>query len=96
MKNKFYAHSLEGKPTEEWQPLDFHVKNVAQTVRKVPQEFNAGDWGYLAGLWCDLGKYSDAHKYHLHRGSGRLMTRKTVWVKRQVIYEVLCPFGEQS
>jgi CRISPR-associated endonuclease/helicase Cas3 len=27
--------------------------------------FGAGDWGYLAGLWHDVGKYSDAFQAKL-------------------------------
>jgi len=26
----YYAHSKEGKPKEEWQPLEEHLKNVAE------------------------------------------------------------------
>ena len=59
MKNEYYAHSREGKPPEEWQPLDVHLKNVAEMARKFAEDFNASDWGYLAGLWHDLGKYQD-------------------------------------
>ena len=58
MKNEFYAHSLEGKPPDDWQKLEDHLKNVAELARKFADVFGAGDWGYLAGLWHDLGKYS--------------------------------------
>lgn len=58
MKDEFYAHSLDGKPHEEWQRLEDHLKNVAEMARGFAGDFNAGDWGYLAGLWHDLGKYS--------------------------------------
>lgn len=54
----FYAHSIEGKPTGEWQPLDEHLLNVAEFARSFAEEFRAGKWGYLSGLWHDLGKYS--------------------------------------
>jgi hypothetical protein len=30
MTKKYYAHSLEGKPPEEWQLLDEHLNNVAE------------------------------------------------------------------
>ena len=26
MGKKYYAHSLEGRPTEEWQPLEVQMK----------------------------------------------------------------------
>ena len=30
MDKKYYAHSLEGKPPSEWQPLEEHLKSVAE------------------------------------------------------------------
>jgi hypothetical protein len=30
MENEFYAHSREGKPSEEWHRLDDHLKEVAK------------------------------------------------------------------
>lgn len=32
MKDEFYAHSLDGKPPEEWQRLEDHLNNVAEMV----------------------------------------------------------------
>ncbi|MEW6377484.1 MAG: CRISPR-associated helicase Cas3' [Thermodesulfobacteriota bacterium] len=58
MKDEFYAHSKDGKPREEWHRLEDHLKKVAEMARNFANDFNAGDWGYLAGLWHDLGKYS--------------------------------------
>jgi CRISPR-associated endonuclease/helicase Cas3 len=53
---EYYAHSKEGRPLSEWQPLEEHLKNVAEMARGFADSFGAGDWGYLAGLWHDLGK----------------------------------------
>jgi hypothetical protein len=47
---KYYAHSQEGKPTEDWHRLEDHLKNVAEMAREFAKDFNAGDWGYLAGV----------------------------------------------
>ena len=58
MACEYYAHSREGRPPVEWQPLDEHLKNVAEMARSFAEAFDAGDWAYLAGLWHDLGKYS--------------------------------------
>jgi CRISPR-associated endonuclease/helicase Cas3 len=58
MVDKYYAHSREGKPKEEWHRLEDHLKKAAEIARKFADDFNAGDWAYLAGLWHDLGKYS--------------------------------------
>lgn len=27
---KYYAHSLPGRPPEEWQPMEEHLKSVAE------------------------------------------------------------------
>jgi CRISPR-associated endonuclease/helicase Cas3 len=56
---QFYAHSKDGCPPENWQPLEKHLKNVAEMARSFAEFFGAGEWGYLAGLWHDIGKYSD-------------------------------------
>jgi hypothetical protein len=53
---KYYAHSLPGKPPEEWQLLEDHLRNVAEKARGFADEFGAGEWAYLAGLWHDLWK----------------------------------------
>lgn len=64
MKN-YYAHSLPGRPPEEWQPLEQHLKNVAEMARGFAEPFRAGEWGYLAGLWHDIGKYSQEFQTRL-------------------------------
>jgi len=58
MSRQYYAHSLEGRPPSEWQLLEEHLKNVAELARRFAEDFGAGDWAYLAGIWHDLGKYS--------------------------------------
>ena len=55
---RYYAHSKEDRSQEEWQPLAEHLENVAKIARAFAEEFNAGNWGYVAGLWHDIGKYS--------------------------------------
>lgn len=57
MSKKYYAHSLEGRPSSEWQPLEEHLKNVAELAGGFAEDFGFRDWGYTAGLWHDLGKY---------------------------------------
>jgi len=52
MIKTFYALSKDNEPLEN------HLKNVSELARTFTNEFGAGDWGYLAGLWHDLGKYS--------------------------------------
>ena len=33
MPHQYYAHSVEGKPPEEWQPLEEHLRNVPELRR---------------------------------------------------------------
>jgi CRISPR-associated endonuclease/helicase Cas3 len=61
----YYAHSIEGRPPVEWQSLEDHLKRVAERACLFADEFGAGDWGYLAGLWHDLGKYSKEYQNYL-------------------------------
>ena len=63
--DNFYAHSLEGFPPEKWQPLEEHLKNVAELSAKFAAEFGGEKWAYLAGLWHDLGKYSPSFQAKL-------------------------------
>ena len=70
MKHEFYAHSRNGKPPEEWHRLEDHLKKVAEMARKFGNEFKAGDWAYLAGLWHDLGKYAQAFQNKLRAAAG--------------------------
>ena len=70
MAEKYYAHSLEEKLPSEWQPLEEHLKNVAEKARFFADDFGAGDWGYLAGLWHDIGKYSNEFQQMLGSQDG--------------------------
>lgn len=67
MGEAFYAHSLEGRPKEDWHRLEDHLKKVAELARTFAEDFGAGDWGYLAGLWHDLGKYSKEFQDYLRK-----------------------------
>nr|BEL01492.1 CRISPR-associated helicase Cas3' [Dehalococcoides mccartyi] len=63
--NKYYAHSIQGELPEKWQPLEAHLLRTAARARNMAAEFGCGEWGYLAGLWHDLGKYSSAFQNYL-------------------------------
>ncbi|MFZ3064271.1 MAG: hypothetical protein WA277_03170 [Nitrospirota bacterium] len=58
MPREFYAHSVEGKPVSQWHRLEEHLKGTAELAESFADEFGCGEWGYLAGLWHDLGKNS--------------------------------------
>jgi CRISPR-associated endonuclease/helicase Cas3 len=53
---EFFAHSIEGKPVEEWHLLEEHLQNVARMAAEFANYFGAKKWGELAGANHDLGK----------------------------------------
>jgi CRISPR-associated endonuclease/helicase Cas3 len=63
-----YAHSLIGRPEAEWEPLEEHLARVAELAALFASAFGAREWGRLAGLWHDLGKYQAKFQERL-RGS---------------------------
>lgn len=54
----YFGHSRDGEPPENWQLLEDHLRLTAEAAQSFAGAFNAGEWAYLAGLWHDLGKYS--------------------------------------
>jgi CRISPR-associated endonuclease/helicase Cas3 len=66
----YYAHSLEGKPPEEWQPLEEHLCNVAEMAAEFASSFGAKDWGALAGQHHDLGKGTNTWQAYLRKANG--------------------------
>ncbi len=81
--DEFFAHSLPDRPIDEWEPLVDHLWNVAKRSGEFAAGFDAGPWGYLAGLWHDLGKYlpsfqdklrgKDVHVDHAGPGAAAAM-----------------------
>lgn len=54
MSQEFFAHSVEGKPVEEWHSLEEHLRNVAELAKKFGEAFNS----YSAFLLEYLYQYS--------------------------------------
>ncbi|MBN1415518.1 MAG: CRISPR-associated helicase Cas3' [Bacteroidales bacterium] len=52
----FYAHSSDGTPPSNWQPLEEHLKKVADLAECFAASFNAGLWAKIAGANHDIGK----------------------------------------
>ncbi|HAS83454.1 MAG TPA: CRISPR-associated endonuclease Cas3'' [Verrucomicrobia bacterium] len=65
-----YAHSLEGQPAEKWQSLDQHLHAVADLAAEFAAPFGGQEWAYLAGLWHDLGKFSNEFQKKLYDANG--------------------------
>jgi len=64
-QRRFYAHTDRSNPDKtpeqgaRWQLLEDHLVGTAVLAREFASAFGAGDWGYLAALWHDAGKYSE-------------------------------------
>ena len=69
LNDSCYAHTLPGCPEEEWQDLRQHLESVSERAADSGAWFGASDWTRVAGLWHDLGKYSDAFQDYLRAGS---------------------------
>ena len=54
---EYYAHSSEGQPPPHWQPLATHLQAVSELAAQFSAAFDSADWGRVAGLWHNLGKY---------------------------------------
>ena len=69
----YYAHTLKDRPPEDWEPLEDHLKAVADQAGKFANAFGAEDWGAALGLWHDIGKYSAEFQNYIrpsHANSG--------------------------
>lgn len=52
-----YAHSKPDAPRDQWQELGVHLNNVAKLAASMMPP-GSEDWGRMAGLWHDMGKFS--------------------------------------
>jgi len=50
--------------------LEDHLRAVRDLAGEFASSFGHSDWGRLAGLWHDLGKYSSAFQSYIAHGSG--------------------------
>jgi CRISPR-associated endonuclease/helicase Cas3 len=67
----FFAHTVPGSVDDsEWEPLADHLLAVAKSAERFASEFRASQWGRLAGLWHDLGKYSIRFQDYLRTANG--------------------------
>lgn len=52
-------------------PLDEHLEGTAQRASQFAAEFGCAGWGYVAGLWHDLGKYSPDFQRKIRAAAGQ-------------------------
>ncbi|MEX2310230.1 MAG: CRISPR-associated helicase Cas3' [Pirellulales bacterium] len=82
--SRYFAHSLPGRPIEEWEPLEDHLQAVSDLAGKFAEKFGAAEWGRVAGLWHDVGKYrpefqqrlTDSSIHAPHAGIGAALAYK--------------------
>src|SRR5690606_13232279 len=67
--DSYFAHSRPGEPRERWELLSEHLTRVAVLADQFAGSFGSSEWGYLAGIWHDLGKYRLEFQRRI-RGSG--------------------------
>lgn len=81
----YYAHT-KGDDERNWEPLEEHLREVARLAEQFAFAFDSSDWGRLAGLWHDLGKYHPRFQERLrdesirqsHAGAGAVHWRRRV------------------
>ena len=66
MKPEFAAHTPP-KDSQIWHSLSHHLNKVATRAKTIAEKFDAGELGYYAGLWHDLGKYNPAFQKYLEQ-----------------------------
>ncbi len=62
---KYHAHSLPGRPRHEWETMEEHLHAVSSQCSAFADAFASAEWGQLAGLWHDLGKFSEQFQQYL-------------------------------
>ncbi len=70
-ETQFFAHVRPDK-NGEWHEhfLDEHLRSVAVIAADFAADFESADWASVAGLWHDLGKYSNEFQQYIRSVSG--------------------------
>ncbi|WP_419758494.1 CRISPR-associated endonuclease Cas3'' [Acidisoma sp.] len=82
----YYAHTVDGRPQDVWEPLLHHLLEVAALSAANGARFGAGPLAHAAGLLHDLGKYSEAFQNRLHgsRASVDHSTAGAAWADQHL------------
>jgi CRISPR-associated helicase Cas3/CRISPR-associated endonuclease Cas3-HD len=62
----FYAHRTESSDKSEWQTLTDHLQGVSRRAAESAAYFGGREWGEIAGLLHDAGKFSTAFQRRLN------------------------------
>lgn len=65
MKKEFYAHTTQNTDKSDWQTIESHLKETAQLSGNFSEKFGQKELGYFAGLFHDIGKYSEKFQHRL-------------------------------
>lgn len=68
-RQAYYAHTKPACLEDQWEPVEKHLRDVSARAGEFAAAFGAAEWGQLAGLWHDLGKYSSAFQEYLHKSA---------------------------
>lgn len=63
--NHAHAHTPNG--VNIWHGLKEHLESVAEQAKYFAEKFSAGDFGYYAGLWHDIGKINPEFQEYLRQ-----------------------------
>lgn len=67
-----YAHTAEHQPKSKWHGLEEHLRGVSKLTGGFAAAFGSPEWGRLAGMWHDLGKYRPEFQKRLAGDSERV------------------------
>lgn len=67
---EFLAHIATQGETFKLQRLEDHLANTALIAKKFSNEFGNENWGYLMGIWHDIGKYALEFQHYMAVNSG--------------------------
>jgi len=63
---KFYAHSVTGKPVQDWEELPVHLAEVGEETARRADKFGCASLGAALGQLHDFGKFKLAFQRYLH------------------------------
>lgn len=68
----YYAHTTNNPDKSDWQLLTDHLIQVAKLSSSFASDFNAEEFGYIAGIFHDIGKYSEKFQKRLEGSAIRV------------------------